>query len=141
MEGSNDSGQKERESKSNRRRNSHARVVGVDGWGVVPGESPHQVQSKSKYPKDGRAHGRKSCRMCSKYVLRPGHIQKVLTHQQYHCQGQKTWREKLSQISVSYTFWETYLEPLQSELGIHMSYQSGRNCRRVGVHLRCSKRS
>ena len=57
VEGSNDSGQKERESESNKGRNSHARVVRVDGWGVVPGESPHEVQSKSKYPKCGRAHG------------------------------------------------------------------------------------
>ena len=57
VEGSNDSGQKERESESNKGRNSHARVVRVDGWGVVPGEGPHEVQSKSKYPKYGRAHG------------------------------------------------------------------------------------
>ena len=71
MEGSKDGGQKKRESKSNRRGNSHAGVVRVDGWGVVPGESPDQVESKSKYPEDGRGESRKSRPMCSKVIIRP----------------------------------------------------------------------
>ena len=51
MEGSKDGGQEKWEAKSNRGRNSHAGVVGVDGRGVVPGEGPHQVESKSENPK------------------------------------------------------------------------------------------
>ena len=44
-------------------------------------------------------------------------------------------------INVYYEKRWTYLALLQFVWGIHTSCQSGSNCRRVGVHWRCSRRS
>ena len=87
MEGSKYGCQKKGQSKAKRRRNSHEGVVRVDGWGVVPGEDPNQVESKSKNPEECRGEGCKGRPVGRKYFRRPRKIQKVLCQQQQPYQG------------------------------------------------------
>ena len=90
VEGSDYAGEKKWDPKAKRGGDSHARVVRVDGGGVVPGERPDQIEAKCGNPEKSREQGRESRPVRRIYLVGPREVQEVLYEQEKKNHRQET---------------------------------------------------